>query len=43
MMTKGNEVGAQANRPSGLTDILEHATVEISVALNGLLADVFVA
>lgn len=34
-------VSAKAKRPSGLTDLSEDATRDISAALNGLLADAF--
>jgi Ferritin-like domain len=34
-------VSTKAKRPSGLTDLSEDATRDISAALNGLLADAF--
>ena len=36
-----DRVSAKAKRPSGLTDLSDHATRDISAALNGLLADAF--
>ncbi len=41
MMAQGQMAGARAGRPSGLTDLPENATRDISAALKGLLADVF--
>ena len=40
-MNRGHEVGTRTKRPSGLTDLSEAATRDISAALEGLLADVF--
>ncbi len=40
-MNRGREVGPQTKRPSGLTDLSEAATHDISAALKGLLADTF--
>jgi starvation-inducible DNA-binding protein len=40
-MNRGHQVGAQSNRPGGLTDLSEAATRDVSAALEGLLADVF--
>jgi starvation-inducible DNA-binding protein len=36
-----DRVSARAKRPSGLTDLSEDATRDVSAALNGLLADAF--
>ena len=38
---KGSIASAQSKRPSGLTDLPEAATRDISAALKGLLADTF--
>ena len=40
-MSREHETGAHARRPSGLTDLPEAATRDISAALEGLLTDVF--
>jgi starvation-inducible DNA-binding protein len=40
-MTGKSETSARLRRPSGLTDLPEDATRDITAALNGVLADVF--
>ena len=41
-MNRVHGIAAQSGRPSGLTDLAEAATRDISAALKGLLADTFV-